>query len=131
MERKFNRILVGFDNSESAKVAIEIAIDIAVRFESKMYAIYVHRSDEQLAEVQGYIEKVSKRRNVQIDPLAMGRGGSMASMTSSIASTRSSGSSLAHISVGIHSPVRQLDLLIEPANPHLSLVVSPSHSHDQ
>jgi len=67
MEKIFKRILVGFDNSLSAQVALEKAVDAAERFNSKVYAIYVNKDRKQLDVVQKAVQDIATKRNIEID----------------------------------------------------------------
>ena len=46
MKNRFKKILVGFDNSPSAKSAIEKAVNISERFESQIEAVYVVKYED-------------------------------------------------------------------------------------
>lgn len=67
MENAFKRILVGFDNSLSAQIALEKALDFADRFDSKVYAIYVNKNREGLEEVEEAVMRIAKKRNHDVD----------------------------------------------------------------
>jgi len=67
MDKTFKRILVGFDNSLSAQIALEKAVDTAERFNSKVYAIYVNKDRKKLGKVQEAVDSIAKRRNIDID----------------------------------------------------------------
>jgi nucleotide-binding universal stress UspA family protein len=69
MKNRFKKILVGFDNSPSAKSAIEKAVNISERFESQIQAVYVVKNskDSRKEEVIQFIEELSTRRNVDIE----------------------------------------------------------------
>jgi nucleotide-binding universal stress UspA family protein len=67
MDKNFKRILVGFDNSLSAQIALEKAVDMSERFSSKIYAIYVSKDREDLDQVQAAVKKIGDRRNADID----------------------------------------------------------------
>lgn len=67
MENAFKRILVGFDNSLSAQIALEKALDFADRFHSKVYAIYVNKNREALSEVEEAVMRIATKRNHEVD----------------------------------------------------------------
>lgn len=69
MKNRFKKILVGFDNSPSAKSAIEKAVSISERFESQIQAVYVVKNseDSRKEEVIQFIKELSTRRNVEIE----------------------------------------------------------------
>lgn len=67
MEIAFNRILVGFDNSQSARIALEKAVDAAERFNSKVYAIYVNKSRDKIAKVREAVRSIGESRKIEID----------------------------------------------------------------
>ena len=69
MQIKFKKILIGFDNSPSAKIAIEKAIDIANRFDSELFAVYVSRvaTDPDVQENREYVADIAQKRNRKIE----------------------------------------------------------------
>lgn len=69
MKIDFKKILVGFDNSPSAKIAIEKAMDTAALFDSEVTAVFVAKShnDPEVAENKQFIEELSARRNRNIE----------------------------------------------------------------
>jgi len=69
MKNRFKKILVGFDNSPSAKSAIEKAVNISERFESQIEAVYVVKDskDSRKEEVAQFIQELKTRRNVLIE----------------------------------------------------------------
>lgn len=69
MKNRFKKILVGFDNSPSAKSAIEKAVNISERFESQIQAVYVVKDskDSRRDEVAQFISELKTRRNVTIE----------------------------------------------------------------
>lgn len=69
MEINFKKILVGFDNSPSAKIAIEKAMDTAALFDSEVTAVYVtkNNTDPDVEENRNYINEIATKRNRPID----------------------------------------------------------------
>ena len=57
MSIKFKKILVGFDNSPSSKIAIEKSVDTASMFDSEITAVYVtdNEKDPEIEENKKYI----------------------------------------------------------------------------
>lgn len=71
MENTFDKILVGYDDSPSARIAIEKAIACAERFASEITAVHVVNSeaDKGKNSLKDYIDQLAERRNVKINYL--------------------------------------------------------------
>lgn len=69
MNINFKKILVGFDNSASAKVAIEKAMDTATLFESDVTAVYVTKdnNDPEIEVNRQYVLELGERRNRSVE----------------------------------------------------------------
>jgi nucleotide-binding universal stress UspA family protein len=69
MSIKFKKILVGFDNSPSSKIAIEKSVDTASLFDSEITAVYVtdNEKDPEIDENKKYIIELSERRKRPIE----------------------------------------------------------------
>ena len=68
MDFQINNILVGFDNSKSAKIALEKAADTAKRFDAKLYAVYVfHEGRADPTEIQQAVLEVGNRLDIDIE----------------------------------------------------------------
>lgn len=69
MENTFRKILVGFDDSASARIAIEKAIACAERLDSEITAVHVVSSEDEKGkdEYRTYLAELGQRRNIKID----------------------------------------------------------------
>lgn len=68
MKVSFQHILVGFDNSDSAKIALSKALDTAERFQADLTVVYVVDNKHNDSEaIKHYISDLGKRRAVKID----------------------------------------------------------------
>ncbi|NNC82921.1 MAG: universal stress protein [Flavobacteriales bacterium] len=65
---KFNHILVPFDGSGSAIVALRTALQMAERFDSRISAVYVKKTDDDplAQELKSTLEEISQKRNREI-----------------------------------------------------------------
>jgi nucleotide-binding universal stress UspA family protein len=68
MDFQIKNILVGFDNSLAAKVALHKAADTAIRFDSKLHAVYVyHEGRADPSVIQQAVEEVGKSYKLDIE----------------------------------------------------------------
>ena len=68
MDFQINNILVGFDNSKSAKIALEKAADTAKRFDAKLHALYVFQEGKaDPTEIQQAVLEVGNRLDIDIE----------------------------------------------------------------
>lgn len=69
MENTFKKILVGFDDSASARIAIEKAIACAERFDSEITAVHVVKSEDEKGkdDYRTFLAELGQRRNISID----------------------------------------------------------------
>jgi len=63
----FRRILVPIDGSEISLRALDVALDFAQRYGSKVTALYVYNSKEDPERVRKAIEQHIQRRGVKVD----------------------------------------------------------------
>ncbi|MEL9929420.1 MAG: universal stress protein [Sulfolobales archaeon] len=62
----FRRVLVPVDGSENSYKALELALDFALRYGSKIDVIYVSREGEEDLGIRGEVIKRASERRVQI-----------------------------------------------------------------
>jgi len=68
MSTDFKHILVGFDHSESSKIALQKAIDTAERFDSKLTVVYVvNEKDDQSEAISNYLLETGKKHAIDIE----------------------------------------------------------------
>ncbi len=63
----FRRVLVPIDGSETSLRALDVALDFAQRYGSKVTALYVYNSKEDPEGVKKAIEQHIRRRGVKVD----------------------------------------------------------------
>ncbi len=63
----FRRILVPIDGSEISLRALDVALDFAQRYGSKVTALYVYNSKEDPSKVKDAIERHIERRGVRVN----------------------------------------------------------------
>jgi len=63
----FRKILVPVDGSENSFKALDLALDFAKRYGSKIYCAYVKRVNEDDKEIRELIEKKSLEKKIHID----------------------------------------------------------------
>jgi nucleotide-binding universal stress UspA family protein len=68
MRFSISNILVGFDNSDSAKKALSKAVDTALRADAQVHAVYVNNSSKKatLDEIQSYIGDLEDKNGIKI-----------------------------------------------------------------
>ncbi len=70
MDFQIKNILVGFDNSKSAQIALIKAADTAKRFDAKLHAVYVHREGKTSPEEIGKeVFRIGSESNLDIEYL--------------------------------------------------------------
>ncbi len=68
MDFQINNILVGFDNSLSALIALKKAADTAQRFKAKLHAVYVVREDKDTPEdIEKAVSEISASSGIDIE----------------------------------------------------------------
>ena len=68
MDFQIKKILVGFDNSLSALVALKKAADTAQRFDSELYAVYVVREDKGTSdEIKKAVNEIAQNTGIKIE----------------------------------------------------------------
>lgn len=68
MDFQFKNILVGFDNSLSASIALKKAADTAQRFNANLHAVYVvNDGKEPPEEIEKSVNDIASNMNVKID----------------------------------------------------------------
>ncbi|NPA05108.1 MAG: universal stress protein [Crenarchaeota archaeon] len=63
----FRRILVPFDGSEHSKRALEVAIDFAKRYGSKITVLYVQETPEAGKGIEDYVRRLAERSGVELE----------------------------------------------------------------
>ena len=66
MKDPFEHILIPFDNSESARVALRTAVNLSMKFSAKMTLVYVNPSADTEQKIKKIIEKVKERTGMEI-----------------------------------------------------------------
>lgn len=66
MNDSFEHILIPFDNSESARVALRTAVNLSQKFSAKMTLVYVNPSVDTENKIKKIIEKVKERTGIEI-----------------------------------------------------------------
>ncbi len=68
MDFQINNILVGFDNSLSALVALKKAADTAQRFDAKLHAVYVIRENKGTPqEIEKAVTEIAQNKGIDIE----------------------------------------------------------------
>ncbi|MCB9262424.1 MAG: universal stress protein [Flavobacteriales bacterium] len=68
MEIKFKNILVGFDNSMSAQIALKKSAETAHRFGSKLHVLYVLREEKgSVADIEALVREICGKYNVEFE----------------------------------------------------------------
>ncbi|MFT5513142.1 MAG: nucleotide-binding universal stress UspA family protein [Bacteroidia bacterium] len=68
MDFQIKNILVGFDNSRSAKIALHKAADTAKRFDAKLHAVYVyHEGKADPSVIQEAVQEYGTSHNMDIE----------------------------------------------------------------
>ncbi len=63
----FRKILVPIDGSENSFKALELALDFAKRYGSRIHCVYVKRIDEDDNEIKEIIEKKSLEKKIYVE----------------------------------------------------------------
>jgi nucleotide-binding universal stress UspA family protein len=67
-EKAFKRILVAFDNSDSSRMAMQKACDIAEHFNSSITALFVTtENNKQFHDARSYLEQFSTAKGISVD----------------------------------------------------------------
>lgn len=64
MEYKFRKILVGFDNSDASKVALDKALQTCKLFQSDLYVVHVKNSKSVDGDFKPWVEEAAAKQNV-------------------------------------------------------------------
>jgi nucleotide-binding universal stress UspA family protein len=68
MDFQIKNILVGFDNSQSAKIALQKAADISKRFDAKLHAVYVyHEGKADPSVIQQAVLEEGNKQGIDIE----------------------------------------------------------------
>lgn len=62
----FQHILIPFDNSQSARVALRMAVKLSQRFSARLTMVYANPDDEVEAQVKEVIARVKERTGIEI-----------------------------------------------------------------
>ena len=66
MTDTFEHILIPFDNSESARVALRTAVNLSMKFEARLTLVYVNPHEDTEKKNKKVIEKVKERTGKEI-----------------------------------------------------------------
>lgn len=66
MTETFEHILIPFDNSESARVALRMAVNLCQKFEARLTLVYVNPHEDTEKKIKKVIEKVKERTGIEI-----------------------------------------------------------------
>ncbi|NNC83027.1 MAG: universal stress protein [Flavobacteriales bacterium] len=66
MNETFEHILIPFDNSESARVALRTAVNLSQRFDARLTMVCVNSDDDLERKVKKIIEKIKRRTDKDV-----------------------------------------------------------------
>ena len=66
MKSTFEHILIPFDNSESARVALRTAVNLSLKFSARLTLVYANSKDDVDAKIHKIIEKIKERTGIEI-----------------------------------------------------------------
>ncbi|NND93859.1 MAG: universal stress protein [Flavobacteriales bacterium] len=66
MDESFKHILIPFDNSESARVALRTAVNLAQVFDARLTLVVVNADDDMERKAKKIIEKIHRRTNKEV-----------------------------------------------------------------
>jgi nucleotide-binding universal stress UspA family protein len=66
MSDSFEHILIPFDNSESARVALRTAVNLCKKFSARMTLVYVNANNDAEQKIKKIIEKIKTRTGIEM-----------------------------------------------------------------